>query len=991
MTHRIRTTIAALTAAALALLAAPLTAAHAAEPVADWTGLQTAFAAGGTQELALNADIVAPTGEYLALGTGDDIILDLNGHSLSIGEDQSLPTERAAIEVPSGAALTITDSAGGGALGVQGGGYAPGIGGLQATGVGTITIDGGTITARGGSNAAGIGGGYLGGAGTIVINGGTVTANGGSNGAGIGGGLNNAATGSVTINGGSVTATGSSAAAGIGGGNGGASGGDGIPTTITGGTVIARGHTYAAGIGGGAAGDGTTVVLSGGTVIAEGGARGAGIGAGYNTVGSNNQLPQGTLSLVGTARGATPGHGGTAGDSKPGRGGTVSVTAGPQWFTASTAVGSNREGRFSIEFGWSVTFDANGGTPGPDPATIDVADVEAVPLPELTRDGYALTSWRVGTEDGPIWAPEATPTEDLTLVAHWATVYTITYDLDGGTVEPPNPTAYHAEQAPITLHDPARDGFVFLGWTGTDLDEPTFDVIIPTGSTGDRSYTATWEADTPANLTPPAISGDTDLGAVLSASTGTWSLGDLSYDYQWFRGDTAIDGATDSTHTITVDDLTETLSVEVTAYREGDDRYHPATARSADLDIPAGALDPSPVPAIAGVGPDGAEVGVELTAVPGEWGPEGVALAYQWRIDGDDVDGATGATFTPRPEHLDAEIGVAVTGTLDRFTTVTRVSETVTVVPGWMTMDTPIIIGDAVVGAELSASATTTPAADAFAYEWLRDGDPIDGATGQTYVLTADDEGLEVSVRVTATLLGYHDAVGTSDAVTAEPGDFDLLASPVVDGIPGVGYELTVDTGAWAPEPSAIVVRWLDGDTELATGTAYLLTATDEGAELTVEVTATLAGYRDYLVELFVTVDAEPAGVPDAPDASELDDATRGGVTATRHGSTATLHIPELDGRWVYVYGYSTPVGLGWHRVDGGTVTVSITALDAGEHRLAVLTTDGELAGWAPLAAIPSLATTGANVALGVLAALLLLAGGLTAIVMGRRGVTRVA
>ena len=38
----------------------------------------------------------------------------------------------------------------------------------------------------------------------------------------------------------------------------------------------------------------------------------------------------------------------------------------------------------------------------------------------------------------------------------------------------------------------------FTGWTGTGLETATTDVVIPAGSTGDRSYTATWEQIAPA-------------------------------------------------------------------------------------------------------------------------------------------------------------------------------------------------------------------------------------------------------------------------------------------------------------------------------------------------------------------------------------------------------------------------------------------------------------------------------------------------------------
>ena len=49
----------------------------------------------------------------------------------------------------------------------------------------------------------------------------------------------------------------------------------------------------------------------------------------------------------------------------------------------------------------------------------------------------------------------------------------------------------------ITLVNPTRTGYTFLGWLGTGLTELTMSVTIPHGSTGDRTYTAAWSLDAP--------------------------------------------------------------------------------------------------------------------------------------------------------------------------------------------------------------------------------------------------------------------------------------------------------------------------------------------------------------------------------------------------------------------------------------------------------------------------------------------------------------
>ena len=71
-------------------------------------------------------------------------------------------------------------------------------------------------------------------------------------------------------------------------------------------------------------------------------------------------------------------------------------------------------------------------------------------------------------------------------------IFSITYNLNGGSVEGGNPTSYATNSDAITLVNPTREHYAFAGWTGTGLTGPTMTVTIPKGATGDRSYTANW-------------------------------------------------------------------------------------------------------------------------------------------------------------------------------------------------------------------------------------------------------------------------------------------------------------------------------------------------------------------------------------------------------------------------------------------------------------------------------------------------------------------
>lgn len=73
--------------------------------------------------------------------------------------------------------------------------------------------------------------------------------------------------------------------------------------------------------------------------------------------------------------------------------------------------------------------------------------------------------------------------------------YNITYNLNGGTVSG-NPSSYNIESSTITLKNPTREGYNFLGWTGSNGSTPSASVSIGSGSTGNKSYTANWKNKT---------------------------------------------------------------------------------------------------------------------------------------------------------------------------------------------------------------------------------------------------------------------------------------------------------------------------------------------------------------------------------------------------------------------------------------------------------------------------------------------------------------
>ena len=159
---------------------------------------------------------------------------------------------------------------------------------------------------------------------------------------------------------------------------------------------------------------------------------------------------------------------------------------------------------------YTITFDSKGGTPVADVKADYKAAITAPAAP--TREGYTFAGWE------PTF-PETMPLNGAVLTAKWTAItYTLTYDLAGGTLATANPASYTIESNAITLTNPTREGYTFAGWTGTGLDAATTTVTIAQGSTGNRSYTATW---TPITYT---LTYDLAGGAVATANPTEYNI-----------------------------------------------------------------------------------------------------------------------------------------------------------------------------------------------------------------------------------------------------------------------------------------------------------------------------------------------------------------------------------------------------------------------------------------------------------------------------------
>ena len=119
---------------------------------------------------------------------------------------------------------------------------------------------------------------------------------------------------------------------------------------------------------------------------------------------------------------------------------------------------------------------------------------QTVTLPTPTRTGYTFLGWTgegITTPQPNVTIPKGS-TGDKRYIENWElTEYNITMDLNGGSGQ--EKVVYTMTDEDFELPTPTRHGYEFVGWTGEGITTPQTSVIIPKGSTGNRTYTANWE------------------------------------------------------------------------------------------------------------------------------------------------------------------------------------------------------------------------------------------------------------------------------------------------------------------------------------------------------------------------------------------------------------------------------------------------------------------------------------------------------------------
>ena len=290
----------------------------------------------------------------------------------------------------------------------------------------------------------------------------------------------------------------------------------------------------------------------------------------------------------------------------------------------------------------------------------------------------------------------------------------------------------------------------------------------------------------------------------------------------------------------------------------------------------------------------------------------------------------------PRFVENGAENGVralAISPTGDRLWVTADVARTLMEVDLRPTNDEqPEISGTAQVGQTLTSSEGSWSGypEPTYSYQWQRcdaggnDCASIPGADDPTYILTGQDEGSRIRVRVTASN-SVGSAVAESDpTATVEPEPPSPPANtalPTITGAARVGQEITAGNGTWTGSPApTFAYQWQRCDAggndcasiPGADDPTYILTGQDEGSRIRVRVTASnMAGFAEASSDPTAAVGPRPTARLSRPTikgparaklrkpvtyrvtVKNTGDATANGVRLSIRGRGVSVKVPE--------------------------------------------------------------------------------------------------
>ena len=350
-------------------------------------------------------------------------------------------------------------------------------------------------------------------------------------------------------------------------------------------------------------------------------------------------------------------------------------------------------------------------------------------------------------------------------------------------------------------------------------------------------------------LTPtPTIGGSAIYGETLSANPGVWDSG-VTLSYVWKRDGVVIAGASSASYRLAVDDVGKKISVTVT----GSKKVYQSTSRTSEQ-TEFVALRTAVLPQKSYLRCYGAVNEKTCWAVYSQLhfpiSVEGWDNKFEstivWLRNGEST-GQTGQTYKLTDLDVGAFITARVTAFMPGYTAFEITSRPSPAVIATELESSPASIsGQAAVGAVLQARAERKwDAALEPAWQWLRDGVDIKGATKANYEVKVGDLGCKLSVRIYSSVREFESVKYTSSATEKVITLKKLERGTKINGDPFVDEDLEVNTGGWTAGVD-FTFQWFRDKTEITNNSntrSYTVIAEDVGSVVWVKVTGIKDGY----------------------------------------------------------------------------------------------------------------------------------------------------
>lgn len=328
----------------------------------------------------------------------------------------------------------------------------------------------------------------------------------------------------------------------------------------------------------------------------------------------------------------------------------------------------------------------------------------------------------------------------------------------------------------------------------------------------------------PFSYTSPGITGTSKVGNTLTASTGTWLGGSITYAYQWKRDAVVISGATANTYVLVTADYNTLITVSLIATNSAGSTTATSLATSAIL--PANPVN-TVAPAITGTITEGNT----LTCSTGTWTSQNTIIyAYQWKRGATNV-GTNANTYVLVSGDVGSTMTCVVTATNSGGAT-TQVSNTTTTVQANASIPVntvlPAVTGTTTANSILTTtSGTWTNTPTSYNYQWKRDATNI-GTNTSTYTLVEDDVTTAITCVVTAVNAGGNSAPATSNSTSIPARTLPTFSSVGTRQVGVAGVTIPINAGATTNDIMFILIETANNTVTVPSGWTHL-TASPQG------------------------------------------------------------------------------------------------------------------------------------------------------------------